>query len=327
MYLLCVMEADKKLQNVTKEVLSYVAFKLNVINKLPVINVPSVSTELVENLRTIVWVERYVAIEDSKKFMRKHCTRMTISPQLYTTYVIYACQLVAKCFADPYEVFVRTLTLVVQMALHSMPIKRLPELLGWSLAIFVNFFEKELRRDFCDRGGWKRLNQYLLRKNSLQMYPTVEILESQGKGPEEMVELLHVGTTLLEECLSKDVTESEIRSHGPTVSIWEMVQTTGFSAGSQFMCQLMKSQEITAEKIHGASSESTNEASASPVFRNEAPSDTLQQVEQIQPVVQSGITNRIAYCQARESLRDLQTDCQRVEQLLDFIFGENSEDC
>lgn len=319
------MESDKKLQNVTKEVLSFVAFKLNIINKLSVINVPSISTELVENLRTIVWVERYVAIQDSKKFMFKHFKRMTASPQLYMTYVIYACHLVTKCFTDPYEAFVRTLTLVVEMALYSIP-KRLPELLGWSLAIFTVFFEKELKKDFYNRGGWEKLNKYLEPKNSLEMYPTVELLEMQGNRPDEMVKLLKTETSDLEEYLSKDVTESEIESHGPTVFICEIVQTIGINAGSQFMCQLMESQAITADENPGASKDLTNMASASPVFCNEDSKSGVRQVEKIQPAVQSGITNRIAYCQAKESLRDLQTDCQRVEQFLDSIFGDTLED-
>lgn len=320
------MESDKKLQNVAKEVLSFVAFKLSIINKLPVINVPSVSTELVKNLRTIVWVERYVAIEDSKKFIFKHFKRMTASPQLYTTYVIYACHLVTKCFTDPYEAFVLTLTLIVEMSMYSIP-ERLPELLGWSLVIFTSFFEKELKKNFYNRGGWKKFNKYLELKNSLEMYPTVELFEMQGKRPDEMVKLLKIEKSDLEEYLSKDVTKSEIESHGPTVFIWEMVQTTGFDAGSQFMCQLMESQAITADENPSTSRDLKNMKSASPVICNEDSKGGVRQDEQIQPVGQRGITNRIAYCQAKEYLRDLQTDCQRVEQLLDSIFDETPEDC
>ncbi|KAG8179443.1 hypothetical protein JTE90_026337 [Oedothorax gibbosus] len=323
---------DKKIQLVTQEVLVFIAFKLGLIKDPPApINTSSVSPKLIANLRKIVWTERYVALEDTKDYTLNHLAKMTATPQLYTTYVLHSCHVTTKCFQDPYEMFVRAMTLAIQFAIYPMPTGA-PELLGWTLTIFTNFFEEVLESGFIERGGWKKFNKYLLMKNSLSMYSKLQQLEKQGKSFAEIIQLLEIKATPLKECLDRQGRVSaEIENHGPTLSIWNKIEATGFSEGSQFINQLLPQMSTVGERTFTGNfspqGPSNNMAEGQRSERNngETARNFLNPGNVEVPLLKYGTTKRIAYLEAKEGLVDLQGHFLKIEKLLDFIFGDPPE--
>lgn len=334
------MDKDKKLRKVTQHVWNFIHFKLVLTSERPVVKgTVGINTDMIKLLRMVVWTSTYVSLTEWRGFLYNHYVRMTTSPKLFATYVIYTCY-ITKQFStalDAYQTLLRTMSLVIQLALYSSN-DRQEELLTYSQEIFIEFFENELKKEFKKQGGWNGLGGYLQQRNPVELFKILEKLEEEGKSPEQITKFLQMipdESDPLRQFLSRGIGETEVENYEPTSHILKSlgflqetkskrvrpkeVRGTGKSRGS-VSTKTVSVQEFSAKSFEQDSN--PNVASATGVDTTQY-KRVFQQIKgTVRPVQR--ITTRQIYLGSKAMIQDLRSDFQMLEELFEFVFGDTS---
>ncbi|KAF8771757.1 hypothetical protein HNY73_019132 [Argiope bruennichi] len=182
------MVCDMEVRKVAKDVLLFMCFKNEIINEKPSPDlrfIPEVTAELLNNLTIAVWMEVSRAEMVWEVFFRNHFKRMTSTTYRFVNYVAYAFYVLIRN-SDAYDSFLDTLSIASYFALLCWE-KGSKVYINMCVDLFCEFFEKEIRAKFEDKGGWQNLNEYLLKHFSLTRY---KILVRENVSPFEYFQSL-----------------------------------------------------------------------------------------------------------------------------------------
>lgn len=327
------MDKDKQLRKVTQHVWNFISFKLVLTSERPAIKgAVDINTDMIKLLRMVIWTGTYVSLSEWRGFVYEHYIRMTSSPKLFATYVIYTCCITKQCSRDldAYQILLRTMSLVIQLALYSSN-DRQEELLAYSREIFAEFFEKELKREFEKQGGWNGLGEYLQQRNPLKLFKILEKLEEEGKSPEQIVKILEMSPSKsdpLRQHLSRTIEEAEVENYEPTSHI---LKSLSFLEDAKYTRVQMKDFHDTSKTQGSDSMQGFNTESLEPDsnIAQETGFDATQNTgvfqrtrETVGPIQR--ITTQQIYIQAKYIIQDLRLDFQMLEELLEFVFGDST---
>ncbi|KAG8179442.1 hypothetical protein JTE90_026336 [Oedothorax gibbosus] len=317
------MNRDKKLLKILQHVWDFISYKIVLTSERPVIEATlDINTEMIELLRIVVWTGTYVSLSEWRRFLYEHYVRMTISPKDFATYVVYALYTSKKTSEqsnfDAFQIFVSTMSLAVQLALYSNE-DRQAELLPMSQEIFIEFFEKELKKGFHKKGGWNALFDFLEQRKPLQLFRMLERWEEEGYTPGQIVKLLgvvHSRTDPLRAYLSRGVKSSEVESYRHSSRILNSLDFLNEKNRDKLDSNNTSNTSLkeSPSKLAGQKSHSATESG-----------DSIKEEVQ-EPDVKLGgrITTREVYFRAKCIIQELRLDFYMLGELLEFVFGDSS---
>ncbi|KAG8179437.1 hypothetical protein JTE90_026332 [Oedothorax gibbosus] len=144
-----------------------------------------ISPELIELLSKAIWVQSKIAFHHWVYYLRRYYEEMVSSPRKFVTYVTYACNTMGYNIQDHYERFVTVCSLLVGFGANFYYSGN-GEVLRYIPQILAVFFERVLMAQFYDRGGWRRLDKYLLRQEYLNWHDEIQI-ECPNETPQQRV--------------------------------------------------------------------------------------------------------------------------------------------
>ncbi|GFS47746.1 hypothetical protein TNIN_31891, partial [Trichonephila inaurata madagascariensis] len=175
--------SDQKVRYVVENLFPYMWYKLKFLKKQtvePKFEVRAgLSSILIVNLRRAVWVHRKISILVWRPFLRKFANRMTLSLDLYIIYTIFVINESTSCIRGTFGKFIMACSLVTAMAEFTYD-KGYTEFLDCSSQILIAFFEVVLKDTFYHDGGWKGLEEYILKQNYLKFYNCPELAPTEG---------------------------------------------------------------------------------------------------------------------------------------------------
>ncbi|GFY54865.1 uncharacterized protein TNIN_297611 [Trichonephila inaurata madagascariensis] len=101
--------------------------------------------------------------------LEKDKVQMTSSAEKYISQTIMFCSALKSVISDIYERFIVVCGFVIFIGIYICYSTRM-KFYQLTPQILTVFFENELKEDFKKRGGWKRLERYLLNQDYLEYY-------------------------------------------------------------------------------------------------------------------------------------------------------------
>ncbi|GFS78302.1 hypothetical protein NPIL_299561 [Nephila pilipes] len=296
------MESSTIILSFAKDALFYAWLKHQVVEELP----ESESTagpkydECLDNIKDVVWIESYYAMEKWKKFFRRHSDRITCSPTLYATYMIFACHLVSEQYTHGFECLVRSLALVTEFVVYSkshVP----PEFIHMSVDIFNALYRREIEVKFHKQGGLEKLKRFLAERDSLNYVKVVSDALEEGKKPYEILTILDIGEadSKMAGHRLKDIKQETVETHEETLELVETIADILASCQKDIAEPLIGDGDsaIEGKKDPGLGSEETAE---------EEKRDPLEKINK-----------------ARLKLQDIISEIPVLKELIEIIMNSN----
>ncbi|GFS78316.1 hypothetical protein NPIL_299621 [Nephila pilipes] len=145
---------------------------------------------LILNLHKAVWVHRKISPWLWIPFLRRNIDRMTSSQELYVTYTNFVLNNTVIYILNPFHRLVTACSLITAIAELCVDLGY-PEALSYSPKIFEVFFNTVLKDDFEEHGGWKGVEEYILKQSYLKWYRCKELLRSSQNVKEKLQQELN----------------------------------------------------------------------------------------------------------------------------------------